>query len=68
MGGQKVCLGDISPLSPPGSATEDKPNATTFIKPKWNFLIIKLCDFESVGGGGNCPPLPLCRYATTFNT
>ena len=57
MGGQKVCLGDMAPIPPPGSATGDKPNATKFIKPQLEFLIIKLCDFESVVGG-NCPPLP----------
>ena len=61
MGGQKVCLGDIyAPYPPPpGSATGDKPNATTFIKPQLEFLIIKLCNFESVGGAiaPPCPPV-----------
>ena len=35
MGGQKVCLGGyMPPITPPRSATGDKPNATTFIKPQ----------------------------------
>ena len=63
MGGQKVCLGDMPPIPPPGSATGDKPNATTFIKPQLEFLIIKLCNFESVGGAA-APPLPPRGYAT----
>ena len=45
MGGQKVCLGGIYAPYP-----RHKPNATTFIKPQLEFLIIKLCNFESVGG------------------
>ena len=66
MGGQKYVWRDICPLSPPGSATGDKPNATTFIKPQLEFLIIKLCNSESVGGG-NCPPFPPCGYATAYS-
>ena len=57
MGGQKVCLGDISPLSPPGSATEDKPNATTFIKPQLEFFDYKIMRFRISRGGGQLPPL-----------
>ena len=58
MGGQKVCLGGyMPPIPPPGSATGDKPNATTFIKPQLEFFIIKLCNFELVGGA-IAPPCP----------
>ena len=53
----------MTPIPPPGSATGDKPNATTFIKPQLEFFIIKLCNFESVGGA-TAPPLPPCGYAT----
>ena len=42
--------GIYAPYPPPGSATGDKPNATTFIKPQLEFFIIKLCNFESVSG------------------
>ena len=70
MGGQKVCLGGyMPPIPPPGTATGDKPNATTFIKPQLEFLIIKLCNFESVGGATAppCPPVatPLMRTYRT---
>ena len=52
-------FGGYAPIPPPGSATGDKPNATTFIKPQLEFLIIKLCNFESVGGATapDCPPV-----------
>ena len=50
-------FGGYAPYPPPGSATGDKPNATTFIKPQLEFLIIKLCNFESVGGA-TAPPCP----------
>ena len=57
-------FGDIymPPIPPPGSATGDKSNATTFIKPQLEFLIIKLCNFESVGRG----QLPPRGYATDW--
>ena len=50
--------GIYAPYPPPGSATGDKPNATTFIKPQLEFFIIKLCNFESVGGA----PPPLVEF------
>ena len=49
----------MPPIAPPGSATGDKPNATTFIKPQLEFFIIKLCNFESVGGATAPPCSPV---------
>ena len=62
--------GIYAPYPPPGSATGDKPNATTFIKPQLEFFIIKLCNFESVGGATAppCPPVatPLIVMSRNF--
>ena len=64
---KKYVWGDICPLSPPGSATGDKPNATTFIKPQLEFFIIKLCNFESVGGATAPPCPPVATPLHAFN-